>query len=121
MAIGLYQGDFMQDDPYEDWAIPMREKLRIAYLDMLVHLSHIYFSQGKLASCVALCQLTLERDNCREDAHCLLMRCYCQQGQDYLALRQYQICVSALKSELDVEPAPATKALAEQIKRHEKV
>ncbi|HEY3311650.1 MAG TPA: BTAD domain-containing putative transcriptional regulator [Anaerolineales bacterium] len=120
-VIALYQGDFLQDDPYEDWAVPVREKLRIAYLDLLNHLSHIYFSQGKLAACVALCQLTLERDNCREDAHCLLMHCYCQQGQDYLALRQYQACVNALKNELEVEPSQATRELAERIRHHEQV
>jgi DNA-binding SARP family transcriptional activator len=121
IAAHLYQGDFLEEDLYEDWPIMIRERLRLAYIDMLDRLSHIYFNQKNLTACAATCQRILERDNCRENTHCLLMHCYCQQGQDYLALRQYQACAAALKSELDAEPAPSTKALAEKIKHHESI
>ena len=121
LAIGLYQGDLSADDPYEEWPVLARERLRVAYLDTLDRLSHIYFSRGQYAACEALCQLILTRDNCREDAHCLLMRCYSRQDQHHLALRQYQACVEALRTELDVAPAPATTQLAERIRRRERV
>jgi DNA-binding SARP family transcriptional activator len=49
------------------------------------------------------------------------MRCYSQQGQPNLALRQYQACVEALRTELDVEPEPPTTQLAERIRRRERV
>jgi DNA-binding SARP family transcriptional activator len=49
------------------------------------------------------------------------MRCYSRQGQQHLALRQYQICVEALRLELDVAPAPATTQLVEQIRQHKRV
>jgi len=121
VAAGLYQGDFLAEDPYEDWPVLKRERLRSAYLDSLDRLSHIYFSQSQYASCATLCQLILARDNCREDAHCRLMRCYSRQGQHHLALRQYQACVEALRTELDVLPAPATTQLYERIRRREHV
>jgi DNA-binding SARP family transcriptional activator len=121
VATGLYQGDFLADDPYEDWPVLARERLRVAYLDMLDRLAQLYFSQGQYAACAALCQLTLAQDNCREDAHCRLMRCYSRQGQQHLALRQYQTCVEALRSELDVEPSPTTIQLYERIRRREQV
>jgi DNA-binding SARP family transcriptional activator len=119
LAISLYQGDLLADDPYEEWPVLMRERLRVAYLDSLDHLSHIYFGRAEYAACETLCHLILARDNCREDAHRLLMRCYSRLGQDHLALRQYQVCVKALRTELDVEPAPATRQLADHIRRHE--
>ena len=121
MAAGLYQGDFMADDPYDEWPVMTRERLRVAYLDTLERLGQLYFSQGQYAACAALCQRTLTHDNCREDAHCRLMRCYSRQGQYHLALRQYQACVEALRAELDVEPAPATIQLYERIRRREQV
>jgi DNA-binding SARP family transcriptional activator len=121
IAASLYQGDFLSDDLYEEWPILTRERLRIAYLDLLDHLSHIYFSQGQYTACVTLCQLILERDNCREDAHRRLMRCYSRQGQQHLALRQFQNCVETLRSELDVDPEQATKQLCERIRRHESI
>jgi DNA-binding SARP family transcriptional activator len=121
VATGLYQGDFLADDPYEEWPVLARERLRVAYLDMLDRLAQLYFSQSQYAACAALCQLTLAQDNCREDAHCRLMRCYSRQGQQHLALRQYQTCVEALRNELDVEPSPTTQQLYERIRRREQV
>jgi DNA-binding SARP family transcriptional activator len=91
VAIGIYGGDFLADDPYEEWPVLTRERLRVAYLDTLDRLSHIYFGKGQYASCATLCQLMLARDNCREDAHCRLMSCYSRQGQHHLALRLSQL------------------------------
>jgi DNA-binding SARP family transcriptional activator len=120
-AVELYQGDFLAGDPYEEWPVLLRERLRVAYMDVLDHLSQIHFSQGQYADCVTLCQLLLTRDTCREDIHCLLMRCYSREGQRHLALRQYQACVDALRIELDVEPAPTTMQLYERIRRRERI
>jgi DNA-binding SARP family transcriptional activator len=121
IAASLYQGDFLEDDLYDDWPVLTRERLRVAYLDVLDRLSQIYFSRSQYAACVALCQQILERDNCREDAHCRLMRCFSRQGQSRLALRQYQICVDALRQELEIDPEPVTTQLAERIRRREAV
>ncbi len=115
-ALGFYQGDLLSDFPYEEWAVLERERLRVLYLETLERLSLIYFSQGQYTACAVLCSRILSYDSCREDAHCLLMRCYARQGQGHLALRQYQACVEALRRELDVPPAPATVQLYEQIR-----
>jgi DNA-binding SARP family transcriptional activator len=115
-AVQLYQADFLFDEPYEEWALPIRERLRVLYLDTLDHLSLIHFTNGDFNGCIALCQRMLECDNCREDAHSRLMRCYNRLGQDHLALRQYRICVEILRTELDLNPAPATTRLYEHIR-----
>jgi DNA-binding SARP family transcriptional activator len=120
-AVSLYQGDFLEQNPYEEWTVLERERLRIAYLETLDRLSHIYFRQERYAMCISVCKLILIRDRCREDAHSLLMRCYSRQGQNHLALRQYQVCVEALQMELDVEPAPETTHLYKRIRRREPV
>jgi DNA-binding SARP family transcriptional activator len=111
----------LEQNPYDDWTVLDRERLRIVYLETLDRLSQIYFSQERYTACRTVCQLILVRDRCREDAHCLLMRCYSRQGQNHLALRQYQVCMEALRSELDVEPELATVQLADRIRRHEQI
>ena len=121
LAASLYQGDFLADHPYEEWPVLTRERLRLAYLDTLGRLSHLYFSHAQYASCAVLCQRIIERDPCREDAHRRLMHCYSRQGQPYLALRLYWACVEALHDELGVEVSPATVDLHERIRRHEPV
>ncbi len=121
LAMSLYLGDFLEQNPYEEWAVLDRERLRIAYLDTLDRLSQIYFNKECYTQCIAACQLILARDRCREDAQCLLMRCYSRQGQHHLALRQYQLCVESLRTELQVNPAPETTQLYNRIRRREQV
>ncbi|HSL44675.1 MAG TPA: BTAD domain-containing putative transcriptional regulator [Anaerolineales bacterium] len=120
-AISLYQGDFLEENPYEEWAVLDRERYRTAYLETLDRLSQIYFRQERYSACRSACQLILAGDPCCEDAHCLLMRCYSRQGQAYLALRQYHLCVEVIRKELEVDPAPATIELYEQIRRGQQV
>jgi len=118
-AACLYQGDFLADDPYETWAIVMREHLRLCYLDALDRLSDLRLNSGDYVGCAAVCLKLIGCDSCREDAHCRLMRCYSRQGQVQLALRQYHSCVAALRGELDVAPAPATTELFDRLRRRE--
>jgi DNA-binding SARP family transcriptional activator len=120
-AISLYQGDFLEENPYEEWTILDRERLRVAYLESLDHLSQIYFSQERYAACISSCQLILARDRCREDTHRLLMCCYSRQEQYHLAVRQYQICLEALRAELKVKPAMETTQLYDHIRHREHV
>jgi DNA-binding SARP family transcriptional activator len=116
-AESLYGGEFLVEDLYEDWLLVHRENLKHAYLDILERLSRYYFEQQQWAMCIAFCQKILTRDNCREDAHRRLIRCYMHQGQRHLALRQYHLCVEALARELDVPPMPATLKLYQKIRQ----
>jgi DNA-binding SARP family transcriptional activator len=121
LAAALYGGDLLADDPYEDWPVLARERLRLAHLDVLDRQSRLHFDQGRYGASAALCLDVLERDACREDAHRRLIRCYSRQGHRHLALRQYRACAAALREELGVDPAPATVGLREAIRRHEVV
>jgi DNA-binding SARP family transcriptional activator len=120
-ATGLYRGEFLADDPYDDWAALIRERLRLAYLDTLGRLSNLHFNVGRYAASANLCRRIIEQDPCREDAYRRLMRCYSRQGQPHLALIQYRACVRTLEIELGVEPDLATVKLHDQIRRHEPV
>jgi DNA-binding SARP family transcriptional activator len=121
LAASLYQGDLLADDPYEEWPVLNRERLRLAYLDTLTRLSRHYLTQRQFAACAALCRRIVERDPCREDAHRRLMRCYSRQGQPHLALRQFSLCVEALRGEFGIDATPATIELHERIRNHQLV
>jgi DNA-binding SARP family transcriptional activator len=118
-ATWLYQGEFLADDPYEEWAMVTREHLRLCYLDALDRLGALRLNSGDYAGCITISLKLLSCDSCREDAHCRLMRCYSRQGQVQLALRQYHSCASALRRELDVAPALATTELFDRLRRRE--
>jgi DNA-binding SARP family transcriptional activator len=121
VAEGLYQGDFLEEDLYEDWLMLQREGLKDRYLVILDRLSKYYLEDRRYAICISICQKILAKDDCREDAHRQLMRCYSRQGQRHLALRQYHLCVEALAQVLDMSPMRETAALYHQIRRGEAV
>jgi DNA-binding SARP family transcriptional activator len=115
IAEGLYQGDFLEDDLYEDWTSQPREQFRNLYLEVTGRLSEYYLRQKEYSGAIALCQKVLARDSCHEPAHRRLMRCYQAQRQRHLAVRQYHTCREQLKQELDLLPAPETEALYRQL------
>lgn len=120
-AEGLYRGDFLADNPYEDWPVPLRERLRLTHFDALDHLSDLCFDVGRYAAAANLCVRIIEGDPCRESAHRRLMRCHCRQGQPHLALLQHHACVTALMRDLGVQPSPETQRLYQRIRHHEAV
>lgn len=110
-AVSLYRGEFMADEPYLDWPIMERVRLRMQYLDALDRLSRQYLEHDRTAECIQLCHLMLRHDNCHEEAHHRLMQCYARQGQRHLAVQQYHICVATLRAELSVSPGDAITRL----------
>lgn len=115
VAESLYQGRFMEDDLYADWAESRRQYLEQAYLEVASHLGTLYFERGSPTAAVALCQKVLNVDPCYENAHRQLMQCYLAQGQRYLAVRQFHICDAALRSRSGLTPSRETIALYRRI------
>lgn len=117
----LYQGEFLEEDRYEEWLLPLRQQLSRKYLELLEILSQYYFDEQEYTTCIIICRSMLALDPCLEDTYCRLMCCYCYQGQRHLALRQYHHCVKALKEELEVVPGPEIGELYEKIRHYEKI
>jgi DNA-binding SARP family transcriptional activator len=115
IADGLYQGDFLEEDPYDDWPSVQREQILSLYLSTAERLSNLYYHDNQYAAVAYICKKVLSKDTCYEAAHRRLMQCYIAQGQRHLAVRQYQICIQSLKEELNMSPSKETVALYSQI------
>ncbi|MFN2192911.1 MAG: BTAD domain-containing putative transcriptional regulator [Candidatus Promineifilaceae bacterium] len=115
MAEGLYQGAFLEEDLYEEWTKSQRDYLHNLYLEIANRLSEYFLNRSDNVSAIALCQKVLGQDPYFEAAHRHLMICYCEQGLRHLAVRQYQILVELLATELGLEPDPETTALYQKI------
>lgn len=114
-AVALYRGDLLADCPYAEWSILPRELLRLDYLDTLDRMTLAYLADDRLADCIRVAQLILQRDGCNESAHRLLMACYAEQGRLGEALRQFENCARMLRS-LDATPSRDTEALHRRIR-----
>jgi DNA-binding SARP family transcriptional activator len=116
LAEALYHGPLFEDDRYEEWLDSERKGLENAYQCILNQLSEYYLEEKNYAACMATCNKMLLMDSCWDEAHQRLMQCYDQQGQYYLALRQYHLCVENYQKELETQPSAETTRLYEQIR-----
>ncbi|MGB3712816.1 MAG: AAA family ATPase, partial [Candidatus Promineifilaceae bacterium] len=115
----LYQGDFLEDEPYAEWAQLPRTQWRRRYERLLLNLAEACGQNGRFQEAVAHCRELLTLDSANESACRLLMRCHAALGDRVTALRAYDETIQALRDEISVEPMPQTVVLARQIKLSE--
>lgn len=114
-AEGLYRGDFLDDEPFTEWAIAERHRLRMRYVEIGNRLSERYADRGDHAAAIEICTHVLQRDAWNETSTRRLMRSYAQTGNPSLALHAFKSFEDQLERDLGVEPAPETQVLYRQI------
>lgn len=112
----LYDGEFLEEERYEDWVNPVRQNLEQIYLTVLGRLRDLYLARQEYEACVDAYRKILEIDRCDEEAHRGLMQCFRLRGQTGLALRQYRFCAEVLQREFELPPSPPTQELFEKIR-----
>jgi len=114
-ALGLYGGELLPEDRYEEWSVGRRDALQQEYLALLYDLAALYEAERAYGQAIETFQLLLVADAGREEAHRGLMRLYAATGQRLHALRQYQILREALSREFDAAPDAASQRLYEDV------
>lgn len=109
-AVSLYQGVFLPNRIYEDWAAEERERIQVLILGAMMNLAQLYLEQNPQES-IRLAQKALSIDNTWEEAYRLKMKAYMNTGNRPLAVKTYRQCKQILMKEFEIEPLPETKAL----------
>lgn len=121
-AADLYSGDLLmgfsvKEPLFEEWLVAERERLREMALEalarLLAHQTKAAATERAIQTAVRL--LTL--DPLQEVVHRALMSLYARQGRRGAALKQYQLCITALRQELGTEPEEQTRKLYHQLLR----
>ena len=120
-AEALYRGDYLEDEPYEEWTLLRREALKDTYVSILGKLADHAMEIADYEGCIIYCQRILAKDACREDAYRRLMRGYSRLGQRNRALRWYEICRRTIQAELETTPDHETTALYHQLLKDEPI
>lgn len=120
-ATGLYKGDFMagfslQDTAeFDTWQAFQADALQRDLAAGLEQLALALAARRALVPALAQARRWLALDPLCEAAHRTLMQLYAWSGDRSAALRQYDECVRILAEELQIEPAPETTALRDQL------
>ncbi|MCB0633398.1 MAG: BTAD domain-containing putative transcriptional regulator [Saprospiraceae bacterium] len=114
-AIGFYQEEFLENLRYEDWCESERANLREIYLFILNRLSAYFLEQENYYACINVCKKMLSTDECLEEAHRKLMKCYYSLGLMDMASKQYFKCKKVLAEELELQASQITVDLFEKM------
>jgi DNA-binding SARP family transcriptional activator len=121
-AVATSRGDFLAgfslgDAPaFDDWVGMQREAWRRRLGLILDRLSEIQFAAGEFAATAETAAVWISLDTLNEVACRRKMRAHFAAGERGQALETYSACRTLLAVELQVEPDPATEALAERIR-----
>src|SRR4029079_13935545 len=110
------KGDLLEG-VYEDWCLFERERLRLAYLNVLYRLMEHHGRTGNYPRGVEYGQRILLLDPTREKIHRELMMIHLRAGNREAALSQYRSCCEILHAELGLKPVQETQHLYEMILR----
>ncbi len=116
-AAEIYNGEFLEEEIYDNWPSLDRENLKEIYLVILDKISENYMLNNDYSETIRLCKKILEKDNCREDIYRRLMECYYLTGHRARAIKIFRKCTKVLKAELEVEPTLSTFELYRKIKK----
>jgi DNA-binding SARP family transcriptional activator len=104
-ALAAYTGEFLVEDVYEDWAIPLRERARAAYIVAARALAAEAEAAGDGEGAIGCYLRILERDAHHEDAHLRLVWALAEAGRHGDALRRYRHYCTQMR-EIGAEPLP---------------
>ncbi len=114
-AQSLYRGDYLEDEPYEDWCAEERQRLREVYLDMLAGLSKCYAEDGLFMEASQVCRTALFNDPCRESFLRALLENLVNLGRPDWAETQFQSWRHGLDEEYGLQPTPETMRVYGQL------
>ncbi|HZU13253.1 MAG TPA: BTAD domain-containing putative transcriptional regulator [Chloroflexota bacterium] len=114
-AEALYQGEYLRDDPFFDWTISTRERLREQHLAMLSDAARLHAADGQFEEAAGFCRKIVRIEPWREEVYRRLMQYLMEAGRPHEALRVYEECRRALQAEVGAEPSPETAGLRDLI------
>jgi DNA-binding SARP family transcriptional activator len=104
-AEAAYDGDFLEEHPYDDWAVGLREEARASYLAIVGALADHARDAGDVEREIRLRLRLLERDPYDEAASLALVRAHLRRGARGEARAAYRRYTQRME-EIEVESVP---------------
>jgi DNA-binding SARP family transcriptional activator len=103
-AMHLYQGPFLSDAPYLDWAAPTRDELAGIFAELVLRAANLHTGAGQAGQAIPMLRRLLTDDPYHERAWRLLAEAYLAEGRPAAARDAYQECAARLWDDLRVRP-----------------
>ncbi len=113
----LYKGEFLSEDPYEEWISIKRDQLKSLYIDILMALARLHEDMNEPHMSVSYLKKIITADPLNEEARQNLMIVYADMGMKKAAENVYKKWCQTIRAELDVEPDEETVNIYEKIQK----
>jgi DNA-binding SARP family transcriptional activator len=114
-AAAAYAGELLPGF-YDEWVLRERERLLAAFERSSHGLLQTLRAQGRWTELIVWAEHWIDRAPAPEAAYVALLEAHAALGDQAALTTVYRRCVEALRRELGLEPAPATRALYEQLR-----
>ncbi len=114
-AVDLYRGDFLMEEPYVEWAAPLREELGKGFTEALARIAEISETTGDWQRAVSCYRRIIQANPMDEHAYQRLMITCSENGMKNAALNIYEECKRVLMDEIGTDPDPATTTVYRRI------
>jgi DNA-binding SARP family transcriptional activator len=101
-----YRGRFALDFAYEEWAVPYRDSMHAAYLQLVEAAVAVDTRTGHYDRAIRIARRALEVDPDAEQLEVSLLRLYRITGAHAAAAEQYAHYAAVQRNDLGVEPPP---------------
>ncbi len=114
-ASSLYGGAFLPNEPWEPWAVNLREQLRNAFLGNVRKLGAHWEGVGQWDMAIECYYKGLEADTLAEELYQRIMICHDRLGRRAEALSAYEQCKQILSTILGIDPSAKTDAIRKSL------
>jgi len=111
----LYGGEFLAEDPYEQWCSEERDRIRGIYLSVLGGIIDFFVARKEYQKAAEYCGKYLAADPFAEDIYRQLMRLHALGGNNSLVLKTYEKCREQIINELGCPLSRKTLNLAREL------
>jgi len=116
MALMLYKGDYLSEDPYNEWVAPFRNYYHRIYMDIICKLTKLLSYCGSNKDILKICEEALMIQPFEEGLHLIYIETLIELGNMKQAQSQYKYITSMLYNEMGVKPSTALRNLYHLIK-----
>jgi two-component SAPR family response regulator len=110
-AESYYGGDFLQEEPYSEWCMEVRDKYKRDYLQLLKRIAACHEHQADHTRAIEYCNKYLEVDKYAEDVCRSLMISYWEIGDKFGMARVFKRCREHITRELNCGLSDETELL----------
>ncbi|MBU3200984.1 bacterial transcriptional activator domain-containing protein [Clostridium estertheticum] len=115
-ALMLYKGDYLCEDSYNEWVMPVRNYYHRIYMDIIANLIKLLKNYRRNKDILRVCEEALMIQPFEESIHLPYIEALIEEGNMVQAQKQYEYVTSMLYEEMGVKPSSDLQKLYSKIK-----